>query len=147
MADDAARVALATPGHLQLASPTLALNVRIFEESFVDLDLDLTELGGALTWTQALDDTQVGWTRLTSREVLSLGLVWICRKISRFRLPKQVSVLSLQVKRHYLSVQGIQRWWAGWGHTGCLDALLIYFALSFCDFLFLQELSVGEALL
>jgi len=31
----------------------------VVEESFVDLDLDLTELGGALTWTQALDDTQV----------------------------------------------------------------------------------------
>ncbi|CAE6926663.1 unnamed protein product, partial [Symbiodinium sp. CCMP2456] len=28
-------------------------------ESFVDLDLDLKELGGDLTWTQALDDTQV----------------------------------------------------------------------------------------
>ena len=68
MADDATCVALVTPGRLQLLSPALALNARMFEESFVDLDLDLTELGGALTWTQALDDTQVGWTRLTLRD-------------------------------------------------------------------------------
>eukprot|EP00439_Symbiodinium_sp_Y106_P041091 s1070_g5.t1 len=58
----------------------------MFEESFVDLDLDLTELGGALTWTQALDDTQVFWLAI------------------------QVSVLSLQVTQYnvYLGIDCIE---------------------------------------
>ena len=40
-----------------------------WEESFVDFDLDLTDLGGPLSWTEALDDAQVG--HATARTLLA----------------------------------------------------------------------------